>query len=202
VLSFKFYRITYSPPLGALTKHTAPFGFPPPLRLLHVLTPPHGHRHRHRSSSHLLHGCPTRQDRRRLPPGVHHVRWRRRPLLSHVAVWSLLCPAARTSSGTTPRRRPIHHAQSATVTCVCIHIEVGSVTHHFSARQAAAGGMLGGSQPSLREWDWTATTVLPPVPHHTSYAFGVSYVEEEQNPTWPHMHRIEYYKLNRRKDDQ
>jgi hypothetical protein len=26
------------------------------------------------------------------------------------------------------------------------------------------------------------------VPHHTSYVFGVSYVEEEQNPTWPHMH--------------
>uniref|UniRef100_A0A804MV65 Nudix hydrolase domain-containing protein n=1 Tax=Zea mays TaxID=4577 RepID=A0A804MV65_MAIZE len=49
--------------------------------------------------------------------------------------------------------------------------------------------MLGGSRPGLRERDWTAAAVPPPVLHHTSYVFGVSYVEE-QNPTWPHMHRV------------
>jgi hypothetical protein len=72
----------------ASPKHTAPSGFPPPLRLLRVPTPPHGHRRRHRSSSSsLLPGCAwSSRGRRRLPPGVRHVWWRRRPLLSHAAV--------------------------------------------------------------------------------------------------------------------
>jgi hypothetical protein len=38
--------------LPASPKHIAPSGFPPPLRLLRIPTPPHGHRHR---SSSLLH---------------------------------------------------------------------------------------------------------------------------------------------------
>jgi hypothetical protein len=37
--------------LSASPKHTAPSGFPSPPRLLHVPTPSHGHRRRHRSSS-------------------------------------------------------------------------------------------------------------------------------------------------------
>jgi hypothetical protein len=35
---------------------------------------------------------------------------------------------------------------------LCVHPHrVGSITHHSSARQATAGGMLGGSRPGLRE---------------------------------------------------
>lgn len=75
---------TNTPP--ASPKHTAPSGFPPPLRLLRVPTLPHGHRRRHRSSGSLLPGCTTRRGRRHFPPGVRHVRWRRRPLLAHAAV--------------------------------------------------------------------------------------------------------------------